>query len=395
MWAWFCAPKKQEGITISRVNDLWWSKDKTTGEKVKTARHGKGLRWQAVWTDGRGGERKKSHKTKDAALGWIKDQDQKQLAGHRVGGPQLTVEEAAKLYLQDQTQWSPKTRFNAGHTIEVTVVNQFGHQLLAEVSTQGVREWVRELQMTVQASTLTTYFSRFRAFMNWCVDEGYIPVAPTHRVKLPKSQKRKQHFLTPTQFWEFQAAFDPHFHDALETAVTTGVRPGELWEFRGMDVGQKPGRVRVERSVTEVNGRLVIGPTKTGQPRDAPVLEHVEAMLLERAKKVGPDGLLFEWPGGGQVVQLEFHKKFLTPAVEQVGLPEGFRLYDLRHTAASWAIREGASVLAVQRMLGHAKPTETLNTYAHLFDDELDQVTASISKMLDRHRSATDGREAA
>lgn len=43
-------------------------------------------------------------------------------------------------------------------------------------------------------------------------------------------------------------------------------------------------------------------------------------------------------------------------------------------------------MLAVQRMLGNATPTETLNTYTHLFDDGLGQVTASISKMLNRHK---------
>jgi hypothetical protein len=53
-------------------------------------------------------------------------------------------------------------------------------------------------------------------------------------------------------------------------------------------------------------------------------------------------------------------------------LPEGLRLYDLRHTAASLMIREGASVKAVQRQLGHATTSITLDTYGRLFPDELD-----------------------
>jgi integrase len=45
--------------------------------------------------------------------------------------------------------------------------------------------------------------------------------------------------------------------------------------------------------------------------------------------------------------------------------------HDLRHTPASLAIRSGANVKAVQRMLGHAKASMTLDVYADLFDDDL------------------------
>ncbi len=48
--------------------------------------------------------------------------------------------------------------------------------------------------------------------------------------------------------------------------------------------------------------------------------------------------------------------------------------HDLRHTAASLAISAGANVKAVQRMLGHAKASMTLDVYADLFDEDLDGV---------------------
>jgi integrase len=48
--------------------------------------------------------------------------------------------------------------------------------------------------------------------------------------------------------------------------------------------------------------------------------------------------------------------------------------HDLRHSAASLAISAGANVKAVQRMLGHAKASMTLDVYADLFDDDLDVV---------------------
>jgi integrase len=56
----------------------------------------------------------------------------------------------------------------------------------------------------------------------------------------------------------------------------------------------------------------------------------------------------------------------------------GLRLYDLRHTAASLMIRQGASVKAVQRQLGHATASITLDTYGHLFPDELDALAGRL-----------------
>lgn len=54
-------------------------------------------------------------------------------------------------------------------------------------------------------------------------------------------------------------------------------------------------------------------------------------------------------------------------------------LHDLRHTAASLAISGGATVKAVQRMLGHESPVLTLSTYAGLFEDDLDELGEVMS----------------
>jgi integrase len=46
--------------------------------------------------------------------------------------------------------------------------------------------------------------------------------------------------------------------------------------------------------------------------------------------------------------------------------------HDLRHTAASLVASAGGNVLALARMLGHESPKMTLETYADLFDADLD-----------------------
>jgi integrase len=76
-------------------------------------------------------------------------------------------------------------------------------------------------------------------------------------------------------------------------------------------------------------------------------------------------------------------------------------LHDLRHTAASLAIAGGASVKAVQRMLGHESPVLTLRTYAGLFEDDLDRLGDAMSAQFavqnfaaDAHHVLDDGQQA-
>jgi integrase len=55
--------------------------------------------------------------------------------------------------------------------------------------------------------------------------------------------------------------------------------------------------------------------------------------------------------------------------------------HDLRHTAASIAISSGANPKVVQRKLGHASAAMTLDTYADLFEDDLDAVSERMDKV--------------
>ena len=61
---------------------------------------------------------------------------------------------------------------------------------------------------------------------------------------------------------------------------------------------------------------------------------------------------------------------------------EQFRLHDLRHFYASGLIADGCDVVTVQRALGHAKATTTLNTYAHLWPTAEDRTRRAAGNLL-------------
>lgn len=81
--------------------------------------------------------------------------------------------------------------------------------------------------------------------------------------------------------------------------------------------------------------------------------------------------------GGGVLRIGNARRDWFDPAARSAGL-DGLTPHELRHTAASLAVKAGASVLAVQRMLGHDKPSTTLDVYADLFDEDLDRVAERL-----------------
>ena len=70
-------------------------------------------------------------------------------------------------------------------------------------------------------------------------------------------------------------------------------------------------------------------------------------------------------------------------------LSRGVHPHELRHTAASLAAKQGAKVSAAQKMLGHSSAKMTLDTYTHLFDDELEGVAGRFARPKAWHQSGT------
>lgn len=73
----------------------------------------------------------------------------------------------------------------------------------------------------------------------------------------------------------------------------------------------------------------------------------------------------------------EDNMSWFAGAVKRAGIPR-ITPHDLRHAAASFAVSAGANVKAVQKMLGHSSAAMTLDTYADLFDGDLDSVSDAL-----------------
>jgi integrase len=85
-------------------------------------------------------------------------------------------------------------------------------------------------------------------------------------------------------------------------------------------------------------------------------------------------------PRGGPLRERKVLAGQLKPAERRAGLPVTLRAHDLRHTAASLAISQGASFKALQKSLGHKSATMTLDRYGHLWPDELQDLAGRLDR---------------
>lgn len=201
-------------------------------------------------------------------------------------------------------------------------------------------------------------------------------------VKAPKVAPREKHFLSADQVEELAATITPPYGTLIRFVAYAGVRPEELTALRVRHFDQLHGTVAVVEAAPLLAGKLVFGPTKTYAHRTIPLPGYLRDELVAylEARELGPDEHLFTMPRGGPLRENRFVADHFKPAVRRAGLDSRLRMYDLRHTAASLAIRAGANVLTVAKLLGHAKPSITLNTYAGLFGDELE----ALAKVMDQ-----------
>lgn len=138
---------------------------------------------------------------------------------------------------------------------------------------------------------------------------------------------------------------------------------------------------------TTNEGNLTLGLPKKGEVRSVPVPAFLVAELRDLVSERSADELLFTAPRGGPMWVRNWRPRNFNQAVKAADLAgRGLTPHKLRHTAASLAIAAGADVYVVQTMLGHRKPSITLdNTYGHLWPDRLGEVADALGATRAEH----------
>lgn len=308
----------------------------------------------------------------------------------------ITVGELAADWLRNkEASLKPSSYRSLALAWRVFVAPRWEGTPIQAIRPSAVETWIRELSQgtartdrardakpkPASATVVLRAVGVLAGILDVAVRDGRITRNPARGAEnLPRKVSNKpRRYLTHEEVVRFASATTCPEHEALLLLLAySGLRWGEAVGLRVRDVNMLRRRVQVAQSAVDIDGVVHVGPPKSWEHRSVPFPRFLAMPLARLCEGKAPDDLLFMDASTidgymRRPESAEGKTSWFLRALEEAGL-ERLTPHDLRHTAASLAISSGANVKAVQRMLGHKSAAMTLDTYADLFEDDLDAV---------------------
>lgn len=267
----------------------------------------------------------------------IEAQIRQDIVSGKLGQKNYTLEDAIVRWLEGEAKWLKHYK-KLLQTIKL--IRPYIQDTPIDKA-QDAAQRIREAYTTLQPATINRRLAIIRRLCNLAWKWGW--VNSQIKIELLSGEKSRHVYLTIPQVIKLaKAAGKAKWHVIL--AAFTGMREGEL--------------LAMDRNKI-LPGMIFLNNTKNGQPRAVP---------LNRPAQCALDRL--DWDVTYPILRREF---------ERARGNEDIRFHDLRHTAASFMVKGGASLVAVRDILGHSNLSVT-DRYSHLAIDDLkiavDKMTA-------------------
>lgn len=322
---------------------------------------------------------------------WLHEIETKKLRGEfiPVSAGRVTVGELAPAWLDAKRTRAKRSYMEDLETAwKLHVEPTWGDVRVNAVTVDEVQTWITELAQSKSASVVIRARGILAGVLDRAVSAKRIAVNPARddSLQLPRKKKVPSRYLTHAEVEAVSAAAG-RIHRQYRVLVLVlaycGLRWGEATSLRRCDVDLDRRRIAVVQSVTITKEGFTLDSTKSAEFRSVPIPAFLVEVLRTHLESVeaGSQTQLFVSRTGGYLRQPSTDKssgkRWWESALSSASVAY-LRPHDLRHTAASLAVQAGASVKALQRMLGHASATMTLDTYADLFDTDLDSVAEKM-----------------
>ena len=192
---------------------------------------------------------------------------------------------------------------------------------------------------------------------------------------LPEKSSKRRVYLTVEDVARLAVESGQH-RTLVLTLAYTGIRWGEAVALRVRDIQFLRRRLSVHDNAVQLGVDHAVGETKGREERSVPVPQFVLDELAVQCEGRSLDDLVFG-DGADYLPRPKSVGGWFAGAVKRAKVQK-ITPHDLRHSCASIAISSGVNVLALSRMLGHTSAKVTLDTYADLFDTDLDAVAAAL-----------------
>jgi integrase len=168
------------------------------------------------------------------------------------------------------------------------------------------------------------------------------------------------------------------------------MRPSELLGLSLRQVNFEKGRILVDQQISRKLSEVTKPTLKTKKSyREIALSSDLSKILKSHIDKfgLGPKGLIFQNRDGKEMRYKNACNLFREHA-RPLGVPKGTNLHILRHTCVSVLIGEGAQPKEIQELCGHESIMETMDTYGHLFEDDMEKLGSKLEESYLEKKSA-------
>jgi integrase len=343
-------------------------------------------RWRARYRDDAGKEHARHFDRKVDAQRWLDEVTASVVTGQYVDPAAGRI--TFRAFFADWSQrqvWAPGT---VTHMNLVVRSVTFGDVPLKAIRASHVEAWVKKMHTEGMAPlTIANRFSAARTIFRAAVRDRRIPTDPaadvTRPPKKPSSREREIEVPTTAAVARLLAATEPKMRAYIGVCAFAGLRLGEASALRVDAVDFLRRTLHVERQVQYKPGfGAQVRDPKHGSRRDVYIAEDLAEMLARHLEKHGaaPEGWLFH-NGTGRPLPPSTVDSWWQRTVAAAGVA-GLHIHGLRHFYASGLIAAGCDVVTVQRALGHARPSLTLDTYSHLWPTAEDRTRNAAASLV-------------
>lgn len=351
-------------------------------------------RWQARYRDPTGRERARNFTRKVDAERFLIGIESDKLRGQWVDpdAGRIRLTEIAERWYATTVPLKPKTRSGYRSLLNSRILPYLGDFQVRQIDPVLIREWVADLQEDgLSASRIRQARNVLHAVFNMAVDGSMVTRNPVARVKTPPVVSPPRRYLTADQVGKLAEAMESPYDLLLLVLAYSGVRFGEAAALRRSHCDLEASRLHIGESLAEVAGHLHFGTTKTHRQRVVALPALIRNKLRHHLEDsdIASEGLVFASKKGRPLRYSNFRQRQWTPAVESAGF-SGLEIHELRHTAASLMIDQGADPKLIQTQLGHSSISITYDIYGHMFPDRLDELASRLDVLIERYERRRD-----
>lgn len=225
-------------------------------------------------------------------------------------------------------------------------------------------------------ATINRYFAALGHAFTVAVNEWeWLEANPVRKMKKQKESAGRVRYLDDDELSRLLAVCEASKHPMINTVVlitvSTGMRKTEalnlFWKEPKNPPTGKNGNIEAWGVAHPDQSKIILHKTKNGDKRVIPLSGKAMAALREYSKVRRLDtDYVFPSEDGKKHADI----RAAWEAARDAAKLEDFHFHDLRHTAASYLVMNGASLAEIAEILGH-KTLQMVKRYAHLSDSHV------------------------